>query len=194
MHWVLLRLSKNKIVKGNPSPLDPEAPKSCTWVCVWGDKTLRIQILLHCLKRFFLLLGHSYSTTVWPHNHNWAALHTFEIATIPAGKTQASFWVWSVSHRLGWVWWDTMGIFSFQPCEIPLHLLGTRWTWNHKKCWKSLHSAISDLCVLKSWKRALKRTWLRVLKPVVGCGHLILNKAFWLSPRISFCLQYDNRF
>lgn len=102
--WVLLRFSKNKIIKGNPSPLDPEATKSCTWVCGWGDKTIRIQILLHCLKRFFLFMGHSYSTRLWPHNHNWAALHLFQIAMIMAGKRQAIFQVCSVSHRLFWVW------------------------------------------------------------------------------------------
>lgn len=102
--WVLLRFIKNKIIKGNPSPLDPEATKSCTYVCGWGDTTIGIQILLHCLKRFFLFVGHSYSTRLWPHNHNWAALHLFEIATITAGKRQAKNQVCSVSHRLVWVW------------------------------------------------------------------------------------------
>lgn len=144
---VLLRFSKTKTIKGNPSPLGLEATKSCTQVCGWVDKTIRTQILLRYQKKFFLFMGHSYSTRLWPHSHNWAALHLFEIAMITAGERQAVFQVSSVCHI------DFFGISSiWRGCEIPLHLLGMRWAWNHKKCCPSFHSAMSDICVLKHWE------------------------------------------
>lgn len=145
--WVLLKFNKTKTIKGNPSLLGLEATKNCTQVCGWRDKTIRTQILL-CYLKFFLFMGHSYSTRLWPRSHNWAALRLFELAITMAGKRQAVFQVSSVCHI------DFFGISSiWRGCEIPLHLLGMRWAWNHKKCCPSFHSAMSDICVLKNWER-----------------------------------------
>lgn len=145
---VFLTFSKTKTIKGNPSSLGLEAIKICTQVCCWGNKTIRTQILLCYLKKFFLFMGHSYSTRLWLHSHNCAVLHLFKIAMIMAGKKQAVFQVSSVCHI------DFFGISSiWKGCEIPPHLLGMRWAWNHKKCCPTFHCAMSDICVLKNWER-----------------------------------------